>query len=1004
MTIPIHQSIIKCVYNKWNLLLIFVLLSFACDAQLYKLDHEQLFLTWTKRINDFNNFSDTEWNEYFKDDFNVDQANVITAKLIERSEIIAISPNERTAEQNQQLKEVQESLVKYEDSFISKWQRAQNQEKDSEGPSSATTQFVGSMEEIRNAAIDILTDASEECKTQITNRVNDLFSLASKDIYQIDEINKKLTSVKSSIDNGARNACELESPLNKDQMGDIASTIDLIENDVRNLRSSTFLLRPLSVSCTNYAFGKKEAFVRFGPAFDKLENDVALLKADAGFISDWLSKNSKCKGEKKDVECADRMEVGWSGNCQCEKKYVTTEDGQCKTEKEILDDIFDELKDDLKDSDSDEGNKQKCTNSLLNIVEDIENQISSFEQDIADKEKSIETLKKETRSKKAKGCEIKAKRSLLNSQIQTSIDVLESYREKFIASISARLDAENCQTYYVHNSNFNFEEFLPVLNKNRNKLDFLESNFSEIDSWLQDNNCDNTELCNKEIEIIKTQLKEQRGLFEYEMKLEEEKIDQLNYFIQQGITSPCANREFLSVYRTIDSRLINNESDPNFTRRVLERSQTEKLKALNNLGCYESLGNEIILLTLELNSQIDPLVLRFENLISSLYRIKNWMDSNPCTESEPKDPNDQEECDPERTTRNEDGSCTCNETYFIEVDGKCFSPTEMEDEAKNEAEEKSDCSALEEKYSGTFDDYLSQVLMLNGLFEAHTQQALLFFTDLSMDQCKNASLATLINQAKDDLFQMEIIKQDLDFLILEILLEGAGCSEEINDLMDRTRPVMEQIEVVGEQWDYIYTRYTQEFNCKEEDIDASSPDLVQDPTRNPTGTILGSGNDIAGDGIDNDGNGIIDDEGPTAGDPNPSQDATLYWAVRLSGSGYRKYFANSIEIVSGSQIIIFTTRPNENIDDILNNRRDDLIRGSERACERGEPALCPCAPWPAIWDGIPQLDILEWSEDRGQLIDKYGCANNTHHGQGGYTCLSWTYVNGTYADLPGNCN
>ena len=214
-------------------------------------------------------------------------------------------------------------------------------------------------------------------------------------------------------------------------------------------------------------------------------------------------------------------------------------------------------------------------------------------------------------------------------------------------------------------------------------------------------------------------------------------------------------------------------------------------------------------------------------------------------------------CPDERMEVDAKGNCQCR-SEFIPNGDQCLTVEEIEEQARQDGAGKDvDCDAVVREAREQYNKHANFIVPNIQSFQEHAQLALKLLNDRLSDPCNNAAFANSMDIAQKIDDDLMIMHQGLRGGMAELWGNGGyACPELVlieSDLLD---PLFSELNNVHDVQQFLESKWL-EFNCKQEEIDDLSPALVTDPSRNPTGNVLGgAGYDFPGAGFDNDGDGF----------------------------------------------------------------------------------------------------------------------------------------------------
>ena len=235
-------------------------------------------------------------------------------------------------------------------------------------------------------------------------------------------------------------------------------------------------------------------------------------------------------------------------------------------------------------------------------------------------------------------------------------------------------------------------------------------------------------------------------------------------------------------------------------------------------------GNQIVIIELEVQIEVESR--KVYNMSQEGYALSYTLIGSACAN--------------ERMEQDVNGDCKCK-PEFIPDGENCRTIEELEQETKEDGGgEDVNCDSL---ISVLQMQYATQVPVIKSkvaIIVDHAELALNLLNDTSIDPCNNVALINSKDIIKRESEDLEAIKQGLLVgLVEEWGNGGLVCPDMIFVEEELLLIITEEINEAQKISSILEAEWL-EFNCKEEDVDDQSPDLTQDPSRNPSGNLSGA--------------------------------------------------------------------------------------------------------------------------------------------------------------------
>jgi hypothetical protein len=571
-------------------------------------------------------------------------------------------------------------------------------------------------------------------------------------------------------------------------------------------------------------------------------------------------------------------------------------------------------------------------------------------------------------------------------------EVKKSY-ENFVSSMLQELLLLSVDCIYdTKNSSYlgGIIEFKNVIVK---QVEDIGLSFEDKVEWKSKNPCEKIEPvsnkeCSKYLEEYKIDYSKAVGDFE-KLGLARFKLNTLK---SEGGRYACADKDFMAVYNSVN---VNNDNSINILKGLVTDLESKLRKGKCSLETSDALSS----LKQQNNYKVDFIKKDLVDLKESFEEFAIWIQENPCQKGESSG---SEKCLDKNKERDADGECVCKKGFTPSQSGNCVSIADILTQSLSDNDETNDdCAELGKKYSKTFDNasIMVEELSLDVWYNAEVVHR--FLADPTVLHCCNTGLTTSLSMVMKANEQIQSIWLGMAQNISEIMNDALYCPDEFYALTDKVRSIQETAELIEELEETLFEKW-ESYNCTVDDIKAATNRGIEDERRDALGSKIGGGTrEIPCDGIDNDGDGEVDEnsEDPEGDSAEVASEVDLYYAVRLSGHGYRKKWG-PVEEYDGDQILIFHVTPLESIDEKVAVYEAGQIEGSDFWCKEG-PRLCPCGVDPDIWSDGPYLEILDSAESRAEIYAQYD--TNCDNKNGSFPCINWKITTVNADVLPPEC-
>ena len=235
---------------------------------------------------------------------------------------------------------------------------------------------------------------------------------------------------------------------------------------------------------------------------------------------------------------------------------------------------------------------------------------------------------------------------------------------------------------------------------------------------------------------------------------------------------------------------------------------------------------------------------RTREAVADIQAASGWIQNHPCEETGQEESTS--DC-PDRNMELVNGKCECQFPYLPHRSdkNKCVSM----DVLTGDASESQSCEEL----SRNLDNFLSGILSQYGkdrvIFDLQ-HDLCLDLVNRPGNHCENVALTSSMREMKNIVSNMndsyDRLNNREDLLLSETT---TGCNEVLDDFYIASGDAYNGIETVNQQWNNLFSLWEQH-QCKDEELQDAAAGLVNDPTRNPPGELLGgSGVNTAGGGV-----------------------------------------------------------------------------------------------------------------------------------------------------------